>query len=284
MVRVCEEFDVPRSTLYRAKAQLELPLRAGKKRGPKTQFTDEQLTEEIRTVLNDSPFTGEGHRKVHARLRAKGIRTSKPRVLRLMGEANLLAPSRPRRELGPRNHDGTITTDRPDEMWGIDATSTVTVEEGKATIFIAVDHCTAECVGIHAAKEGTRFHALEPLRQGVREHFGAFGEGVAAGLKLRHDHGSQFISDVFQDEVRFLGIESSPSYVRSPEGNGCIERLIRTLKEQLLWVRSFRTVEELRVALVEWRALYNERWILEKHGYLTPSQARRELVATQRAA
>ena len=50
---------------------------------------------------------------------------------------------------------------------------------------------------------------------------------------------------------------ASPSFVRAPEGNGCAARLIRTLKEQLLWVRTFATVEELRLALAEWAELYN---------------------------
>jgi transposase InsO family protein len=54
------------------------------------------------------------------------------------------------------------------------------------------------------------------------------------GLKLRHDHGSLYMSDHFQKEIAFLGIESSPAFVRAPEGNGCAERFIRTLKENLL--------------------------------------------------
>jgi len=123
-----------------------------------------------------------------------------------------------------------------------------------------------ECVGIHTAKRGTRFEALEPIRQGVRECFGAFGKGVAAGLALRHDHGSQYLSDVFQEEVRFLGVTSSPAFVREPEGNGCAERFVRILKENLLWVRTFATVEELRVALQEFRRIYNETWIIERQG------------------
>ncbi len=51
-------------------------------------------------------------------------------------------------------------------MWGIDATATVTFDDGQVTVFAAVDHCTAECVGIHAVKRATRFEALEPIRQG----------------------------------------------------------------------------------------------------------------------
>jgi len=97
-----------------------------------------------------------------------------------------------------------------------------------------------------------------PIRQGVRRCFGAFAEKVATGLSLRHDHGSQYMSDDFQNEIRFLGIESTPTFVRAPEGNECAERFIRTLKENLLWVRNFETIEELRQALLKFRDLYNE--------------------------
>jgi hypothetical protein len=61
----------------------------------------------------------------------------------------------------------------------------------QVTIFIVVDHCSAECIGIHADKQGTRFETLEPIRQGVSTAFGAFGQEIAQGLVLRHDHGSQ---------------------------------------------------------------------------------------------
>ncbi len=80
-----------------------------------------------------------------------------------------------------------------------------------------------ECVGIHAATHGDRFEALEPLRQGVRDHFGGLAPATATGLALRHDHGSVHLSADVQAEARFLGMTSSPAFVRQPEGNGCIE-------------------------------------------------------------
>lgn len=84
------------------------------------------------------------------------------------------------------------------------------------------------------------------------------------------------MSDDFQAEIAFLGMESSPAFVRQPEGNGCIERFFRTLKEQLLWLRRFRNLDELREALTEFRQRYNEHWILERLQYRTPAQARRD--------
>ena len=238
----------------------------------------------IRRVLEASPFHGEGYRKAWAKLRVDGIRTSPERVRRLMRESGRQAPPRAGHAHGPKAHDGTITTEAPDVMWGTDMTATVTVAEGAAFVFVAVDHGATECIGLHAAKRGNRFEALEPIRQGIRERFGGIGDGVARGLRLRHDHGSNYLADDFQQEVAFFGIESSPSFVREPEGNGVAERFIRTLKENVLWVRSFETIEELRLALLEFKRTYNEQWMLEKYDYRSPAQVRRDFVGLDAAA
>jgi len=279
--RTGQALGVPRSTLSAVRARCQRPSPV-QKRGPKTAWTDAELTAQIREVLARSPFVGEGYRKGWARRRLAGIRTSKGRVLRLMRDAALLAPTRVGPPHGPKAHDGTIIPDRPDTMWGTEATAGWT-EQGLATIFIAVDHYTAECVGIHAARRGTRFAALEPLRQGIQAHFGAYREQGAAGLALRHDHGSQFMSDLFQGELRFLGITSSPAFVREPEGNGCAERFIRTLKEQLLWVEHFATGEDLRQALLAFRERYHREWLIGRHGHRSPA-AVRAAFATEVAA
>ena len=63
-------------------------------------------------------------------------------------------------------------------------------------------------------------------------------------------------------------MESSPAFVREPEGNGCAERFIRILKENLLWVQTFANVEELRNALHQFKDRYNREWILERHDYM----------------
>jgi len=276
LVRVCHVWRLGRSTVYWQRLPKAEPAGATTRPGPRGPCADHDLVQHIKTVLAETPFHGEGYRKVWARLRYAGLRTSKRRVLRLMRDHQLLAPHRRGCSPGPRVHDGTITTTRVNDMWGTDMTTAFTTEEGQAAIFFAMDHCSMECVGLHAAKRGTRFEALEPLKQGVREHFGAFAPHAAQGLTLRHDHGSQYMSHDFQEEIAFLGITSSPAFVRAPEGNGCAERFVRILKENLLWVRTFRTVEELRQALLEFKRTYNENWIIQRHGYKTPAQVRLE--------
>jgi transposase InsO family protein len=159
-----------------------------------------------------------------------------------MRENNLLAVRNLGRLHGSKAHDGTIMTAQVDEMWGTD----MTARESKASVFLEVDHCSLECVDIHAAKYGTRFEALESIRQGVRH-------AVAEGLIQRHDNRSQYVCSVFQEKISFLGIQSSPSFVREPQGNGIAERFFRTLKENLLWIRRLDTVKELRLALLEFK-------------------------------
>jgi putative transposase len=213
----------------------------------------------------------------------EGVGTSKRRVLRLMRVHGLLAPSRVGSPRGPRNHDGTIIPASIDTMWGTGLTTVWTVE-GQVAVFIAVDRCSAECVGLHAAHRATRFEALEPLRQGVRRHFGSFAKNVARGLAVRHDHGSQDMAHDFQKELGFLGIESSPAFVRAPEGNRCAERFIRTLKENLLWLRTFDTLEEPRQALLAFRETYNGTWLIERHGFRPPAAVRDEQLSTAATA
>ena len=284
IARVCRVWDVSRATLYRTRARHDTPPGPRSRPGPIGPMPDQDLVGHIRAVLINSPFHGEGYRKVWARLRHVGVRTSKERVRRLMREHDLAAARTGGTPRGPQAHDGTIIPEGVNQMWGTDMTSAVTTQDGQAAVFIAIDHFTAECVGIHAAKRGTRFEALEPVRQGARARFGAIGKDVAEGLSLRHDHGTQYMSHDFQNEIRWLGMTSSPAFVRAPEGNGCAERFIRTLKENLLWVRTFDTVEDLRQALIAFQRRYNEEWLIQRHGYRSPAQFRRDLEAALPAA
>jgi transposase InsO family protein len=88
------------------------------------------------------------------------------------------------------------------------------------------------------------------------------------------------MADDIQRECRFLGITSSSAFVSAPEGSGCAERFIRTLKENLLWVRSFDSVEDMRTALIEFRETYNTTWLIERHGFRPPVGIRQDQLQT----
>ena len=282
LTMISEVWRVSRSSVYLVRDRATSESAEPTKRGPKTRLSDEALVEAIREVLKESEFMGEGHRKVTFRLRAKGIRVGKNRVLRLMREDGLLVPVRKGHPRGDRSHNGRITTNAPNELWGTDATRFYTKRDGWVWFFGAVDHCVTDVVGWHVAKKGDRWAALEPIRQGVRTHMDGFAPRIALGLGLRHDWGPQYTAHQFQGELRWLGIRSSPSYVGEPECNGVAERFMRTLKEECLYLHDFESLEEARQIIGAFIERYNHGWILERHGYKTPTQAREHL--TRRAA
>ena len=125
---VCRVWRLARSGVYRHPSPPRSDTPPPRRRGPTGAMSDDALTAAIRAVLAASPFHGEGHRKVWARLRHAAIRTSLQRVLRLMRENDLLAPGRVGSPRGPRNHDGTIIPETVDTMWGTDLTTTFTGE------------------------------------------------------------------------------------------------------------------------------------------------------------
>ena len=132
----------------------------------------------------------------------------------------------------------------------------------------------AECVGMCVCKRGTRFNAVQPVLEGVGSIFGSVERGIARGLSLRLSHGSASCSEHFQHEINRLGITPSFSFVEEPQTNGVVERFNRTLKEQVVYGRTFRNIDEVRTAMLDFRREYNCQWRLVKLGFMTPLEAR----------
>lgn len=244
LARVCRVAGVSRSAACeqrRRHSTSEPDARPARRRpGPVGAMTDSEVLTEIRGVLADSPFVGEGHRKVWARLRReRGVYTSRKRVLRLTREAGLLAPTAQVRKRAKRLRDGTITV----ESGGM-------VDDR--------EHRAGGEVWADASLRMDRWAAADLLREVTTERFGSVENAVAAGLALRYDGLPCFRSAHYQAEIDHLGIARSPAYHYEPETTGCIERFMGTLKEQVLWIEHFDTHEQLRTRVREFAATYNE--------------------------
>jgi putative transposase len=270
--RVCCVWEMPRSSFYGRIAR-KVVSSVLFKRGPKTLLTDDEVLALIRTDLETSSFIGEGHRKVWGRLRfVKEIKVGRKRVLRLMRENNLLSPHRVVQGR-PKEHKGKIITAAPNVMWGTDGTKIFTLQEGWCWLFTAVEHWNAECVGWHVTKNGDRFAALQPVAMGIKARYGSIGTAAARGLVLRMDHGTQYLSEHFQNQIKFWGIAPSFAFVAEPQTNGVTERFNRTIKEQVIYGRNYRTIEEVRLAVADFVGRYNQQWLVEKLGFRSPRQA-----------
>lgn len=270
--RVCQIWKFPRSTLYNHRRREPL---SRNRPGPKPKILDVDLVKRVKRDLEESPFFGEGHRKVYARLKRKGYRAGRHRVLRVMKENRWLSPHRSLK--GPkREHDRHIITSCPNQMWGTDGAKIETVRDGWVWLFTVVEHWNTECLGWHVTKKGDRHAALEAIGNALKYEFGAATPEAASGVKLRLDHGPQYTSEELCRQVSEWGFTRSPAFVRQPETNGVVERFNRTLKEQVIHGRVFETVEEVRIAMEGFVKRYNEKWLVQKLGYKSPVEAKLE--------
>ena len=244
--RVCQVWERSRSALYARRARAHHHrLGAGPaRRGPVPRQSDAQLLAVIRADLARSPFHGEGHRKVHARLRIlDGIRVTRTRVLRVMRAHGLLSPHRGRQGAA-KTHDGRVITQAPNVMWGTDGVRVFTLDDGWGWIFAAVEHWNAEYVGWHVCKVGSRFAALDPIAQGLERLYGSLDADVARGLALRMDHGSQKTTS----SSNLLGDPPQLRLCREPETNGVAER---SSSRKAIHGRIFQNLEAVRAAVAD---------------------------------
>lgn len=253
-----------------------LRYRQAQKRGPKTSLSDEDLALEIKATMDAIPFHGTGYKKIHGRmsrnLKKKGHSVSKNRVLRIMKERNML--NKPSGGTGSsRVHDGTLITDAPNVMWGTDGKKFFTRRDGWCWLFDVIDHFNSEVIGYNVVKYGDRYEATRAVQNAVVHRFGAIEKGIAQGIVMRNDRGSQYISDFYRNSMTHLGIELSYTWARSPESNGVIERFHRTIEEQVFRMYDFETIEEAEKVIREFIYLYNREWMLERLGYLSPNEA-----------
>ncbi len=112
----------------------------------------------------------------------------------------------------------------------------------------------------------------------MKRHIGSYTPNIALGLGLRHDWGPQYTANQFLAELKWLGMQSTPSFVGEPQWNGLIERFMRTLKEGCIYLnRFFASLSEAKRIIGEFIERYNREWMIERHDYKTPIEARLQL-------
>ena len=289
VARVCKVWGMPRSSFHhsRREARDPAPARPKGRRGPKPAIPDAALLEAIRTDLASSPWSGEGHRKVWARLRVPdGHNVARKRVLRWIARAHpaLAAPPSAAARLRARPQDRHRRAER-DVGHRRHPDHDPARRQGLALRHGGALERRSPRMACEQARHPPR-GAFRATSMAVRQQFGHLGRDAARGVRLRHDHGSCFMADDFQTRIRAWGMTPSFAFIGQPETNGVVERFFRTLKEQIVHGRVHETIEDVREAVRAFIARYNAEWLVEKNGSLSPFALRRqhELAAMPMAA
>ena len=230
---------------------------------------NEELLARIREIKGDHPYWG--YRRVWAYLRyVEGLVFNKKRVYRVMKENRLTV--KPDRNLIAKRTSNRPkpTAQMPNEWWGIDMTKVMT-RGGWVYVVLVLDWYTKKIVGHYSGSTATNTQWLEALNKGLNIEFpmGVRGEK----LKLVSDNGSQPTSVGFMKACSELEITQVFTSYSNPKGNADTERVIRTMKEELIWLREWDNEYELKKELDRWVEYYNTSYLHSAHGYRTPIQA-----------
>lgn len=268
--QVCEAFGISRQAYYAAQAP-EAERSRPRGESPRAGISTPQLLERIRAVV--ARCVAWGVRKVWAYLRhVEKVVVSRRRVWKVMKAHGLVLPSS-----GPERREnllrGPVVVPESNRRWATDLTTQATLREGVVAIVPVVDCGDRVVLAIELTKSQEAPAVLRPVERALENAFGA-PRGVPDGLELRSDHGPQYTGADAEALCGRWGLVHTFAPVARPTGNAVVERLIQTLKVELLWTRDWESLEELHEAIAEWVVRYNEERPHQSLAWRTPAEQR----------
>ena len=240
------------------------------------QRTDARLTERIHQIYERSRRTY-GYPRVHAELRAMGIRCGRKRVARLMRKAGLQGCLRARRRRRTTRRDGStvpasdlvcrnFAAVAPDRLWVADITY-VKTEEGFLYLSFVLDAYSRKLVGWAMATHLRTELVVDAFQMAL------WRRKPTPGLLIHHsDQGVQYTSLSFGKTLAEAGIVPSMGRVGSAYDNALAESFVATLKTELLYRHSWLTRECTRTAIFEYlEGFYNRYRLHSALGYRSPA-------------
>lgn len=277
---MCQVFGISEAGYYAArKAGTDDVVRPRAKR-PEHSST-ETLRTTIKAIVEANPAWG--IRKVWATLRRApwNLRVGRRRVHALMQAMGLCLPCERADEPLPRL--GTVAVAEPNRRWATDLTTVWTDEDGLVAVVPVVDCGCRSLLALSVTKAQDAAAVLAPVRASLVDAFGAV-DNVPDGLELRSDHGPQYTGGDCEDLCTEWNMHHTMSRIGRPTGNAVAERVIRTMKEECIWLRDWRSRAELEAALRTWREKYNDERPHQSLQWQTPSEVRQQRLGPQRLA
>ena len=230
------------------------------------------LLVQIKQIKTDHPLWG--YRRIWAYLKYRqGVLVNKKRVYRLMKEQNLMVTPEIRRKAKRGPIKPKPVAQRPDQFWGIDMTKIRMSTWGWLYLTIVLDWYSKEIIGYSLSLQSKTDDWINALGKAVNYRF---PNGIRDSLKDRlfliSDNGCQPTSQRFMMNCSLLGIKQIFTTWSNPKGNSDTERVMRTIKEDIVWPYDWDNPFEFEVALNKWIDDYNNDFPHQTHNNLTPRQ------------
>jgi len=228
---------------------------------------DAELIDKIKEIKEHHPFWG--YRRIHAwLLHREKIEIGKKKVLSIMREHNLLVKQviHKAKRVPQRSKP---KADRPNQYWGIDMTKFLVSSVGWVYLVIVLDWYTKKIVGWDLSLRSRSLEWKKALDMAIVREFPTGVRGK--GLRLISDNGSQPTSSSFMNDMVTLGIEQIFTSYDNPKGNADTERMMRTIKEEVIWLNEFSSYDEAKRTIESWiEEDYNKKYIHSVLGYKSP--------------
>lgn len=251
IVKLCRWFGVARRTMYYR------PTRAAPK-------VDARFAAPIKAMIEANPSFG--YRTVAHLLDFN--KNTVQRIFQLKGWQVMKRPVgfRPRVQALPS------VAQVPNERWSTDLCRVWAGRDRWASLALVIDCCTRELLGWHLSRSAKAKTAEAALEQALIARYGTLGR-VPAPFLLRSDNGLIFTSRSYTALARSYGLKQEFITPHTPEQNGMVERVIRTLKEQCVHRHRFETLQHATRVIGDWIAFYNHRRPHQALNMKTPAQA-----------
>lgn len=267
--RIAALLGHPRSTVY---SWLQAPPQEVAWRSIMEPEPDPEadLKAKIREICGQEEFQTYGYRRVRAVLKARyGLGVNRKKVQRLMRELGL-AQNRAVHKATRGKVLPAQEAHKPNERWEMDMTRVMLEGMIPAWLIVVIDCFTREIVGWELSLRCRAKEWLAALDSALNSRFPSGVRG--AGLILRTDNGCQPTSKLFGKAMEGLGLVAEFTGYNCPKQNAYVERVIRTLKEEEIWLNGYATIEEARERIGRYIAFYNRERVHSSLGYVSPLQ------------
>jgi putative transposase len=236
-----------------------------RKRGP--VLVDKVVERAIYQLIQRYPRYG--YRRITVMLRRKlGLVVNRKKVQRIM-KRNGWGVRMRFKGFRPRVKGSSSLTQKPNQRWATDMTHFFSKDSGWCHVIAVMDCFNREIIGYRVSRRQDARTAEGALEDGLIRRFG-INRSHARGVLLRSDNGLIFSSKRYMKLVSLYGLV--PEYITpyTPEQNGMIERFMRTLKEECIWLHSFETFTKAKRVIEDWIKEYNVERPHQELGYQAP--------------